>query len=154
MESVDKKLKDLHPSCEEWALNLEISECIVNSRYMIVNCALSCSKLPVEKLERQKASLALKCVKWAIAGDCIKNSIFMAQRCYTECMPYMQGINISIPEVPDISSLRARGYTVSYLSEDPPIFLFENILSSEECEHLISLSRPYMERSSVGAIGK
>ncbi len=35
------------------------------------------------------------------------------------------------------------------INDEPPVYLFEEFLSREECEHLIELARPHMQRAVV-----
>jgi prolyl 4-hydroxylase len=35
------------------------------------------------------------------------------------------------------------------INDEPPVYLFENFLSAAECEHLVELSRPHMQRAVV-----
>jgi prolyl 4-hydroxylase len=35
------------------------------------------------------------------------------------------------------------------INEEPPVYLFEDFLSADECEHLVELARPHMRRAVV-----
>lgn len=52
--------------------------------------------------------------------------------------------------VPDSLEELRKAYNVTVLSEDPLILQFDNFLSAKECEMMIKLGRPHMERSTAG----
>lgn len=49
----------------------------------------------------------------------------------------------------DISGGEKREQWTEILSWEPRAFIYHNFLSKDECEHLISLAKPYMEKSTV-----
>lgn len=48
-----------------------------------------------------------------------------------------------------MSSLQAREYTMTQLSKEPRIYLFENFLSDKECDEFIKRAEPNLTRSTV-----
>ena len=51
--------------------------------------------------------------------------------------------------LPFFSLVAAADYSVQTLSTSPRIYLIENFLSAKECDHLIEIAKPHLQRSTV-----
>jgi hypothetical protein len=149
-------------ACPQWS---RLGECENNPAFMTETCPLSCGKCDQPRQARPASSCVDEdenCEPWALRGQCVKNAEFMQAKCRKSCGvcgPYGPaceriGEAAVSPGVMNETFRRALTdfpqYSPQATHADPWVIRFDNFLSSEEADHIVSLCADSFQRSLAG----
>tara|TARA_B110001452_G_scaffold37928_1_gene29013 strand:+ start:205 stop:1134 length:930 start_codon:yes stop_codon:yes gene_type:complete len=158
--------KDKHAECKQWA---SAGECGSNPDFMLSECKLACEAADRPPVVEDTWHTGSECLGWAGAGECEKNKDFMATNCALSCSKIVEqrqayerkcgkpdvAKSILTPDKMNTTFARVMSDFAALepelISEDPPVVLFHNFLSTDESDAFIKHGRgKYTESRGVG----
>jgi len=129
---------------------------------MASTCPVTCGLCKAPQGKAKCVDDHADCERWALRGECYKNSEFMRLECQKSCGvcgpfgPACERVGKPAIAPGDMNAMFERSLTdfpqllPTVLNKDPWVVRFDNFISSEEADHIIGLCSDTFQRSLAG----
>jgi len=137
---------DTDDNCPLWASN---GECTANPGFMMASCRASCFGCQSEGCH----DVSEQCKLWAGAGECAINEAYMIQSCGFSCRTCFLNASAACRRASTVAPAAVAGtidetmealingpMAARVLHRDPWLLSFENFLTADEADHLVTVA--------------